>query len=372
MYLEHLSLINFKNLEEVDLNLSPNLNCFIGNNGAGKTNLMDAIYYLSFCKSFLNSSDLMNIRHDEDFFVIQGKYLCFEQEEQIYCGVKTGQKKQFKRNKKDYSRLAEHIGLLPLVIITPSDTDLINGIGEERRRFIDSLISQYDQVYLDNLIRYNRVLTQRNKLLKQMSATRNFQEDQLEVWDDQLIHYGNLIYEKRSEYINRLEPVFQMYYELISGGKEKISLVYQSQLNNSDFRILLGESLDKDMNVQYTTIGIHKDDIHFNMGAHLIKKLGSQGQKKTYLIALKLAQFEFIKKMSGQTPILFLDDIFDKLDTMRVKAIVALVAEEQFGQIFITDTNREHLDRIIREVSVDSKIFVVEDGTVKETTHEKK
>ena len=371
MYLEHLSLINFKNLEEVDLALSPNLNCFIGNNGVGKTNLMDAIYYLSFCKSFLNSMDMMNIRHNEDFFVIQGKYRCFEQEEQIYCGVKSGQKKQFKRNKKDYNKLAEHIGLLPLVIITPSDIDLINGISEERRKFIDSLISQYDQVYLDNLIRYHRALAQRNKLLKQMSVARNHQEDQLEVWDDQLVHYGNLIHEKRSEYIRQLEPVFQMYYELISGGKEKISLVYQSQLNDSDFKMLLDTSLKKDMIVQFTTAGIHKDDIHFNMGSHLIKKLGSQGQKKTYLIALKLAQFEFIKKMSEQTPILLLDDIFDKLDALRVKAIVTLVAEEQFGQIFITDTNREHLDSIIREVSVGSKIFVVEDGTIKETSHEK-
>ena len=371
MYLEHLSLINFKNLEEVDLTLSPNLNCFIGNNGAGKTNLMDAVYYLSFCKSFFNPLDQMNIRHNNDFFVIQGKYQCSDQEEQIYCGVKNGQKKQFKRNKKDYGKLAEHIGLLPLVIITPSDIDLINGGSEERRKFIDSLISQYDQIYLDNLIRYNRALLQRNKLLKQFYTTKTFQEELLDVWSEQLVHYGILIHEKRTEYIQRLEPVFQLYYELISGGKEKISLAYQSHLNDDRFKELLEDSLKKDMIVQYTTVGIHKDDILFGMGDHPIKKLGSQGQKKTYLIALKLSQFEFIKKMSGQIPILLLDDIFDKLDTLRVKAIISLVAEDQFGQIFITDTNRAHLDRIIREVSVDSKIFVVEDGTVEEIVHEK-
>ncbi len=295
MHLENISLLNFKNLEEVDLTFSPDLNCFIGNNGVGKTNLMDAIYYLSFCKSFLNPVDGMNIRHDEDFFVIQGKYKRLETEEYIYCGLKRTQKKHFKRNKKEYKKLAEHIGLLPLIIITPSDSDLITGGSEERRKFLDALISQYDQVYLDNLIRYNRALQQRNKLLKQFAAERTFNGDSLEVWDDQLVHYGELIHKKRVEYVKRLQPIFQQYYELISSGKEIIGLIHQSQLYDGDFASMLKESLAKDRVIQYTSVGIHKDDILFNLGDYPIKKLGSQGQRKTYLVALKLAQYDSIK-----------------------------------------------------------------------------
>jgi len=366
MYLESLSLVNFKNLEEVDIRFSPDLNCFIGNNGAGKTNLMDAIYYLSFCKSFINPADNMNIRHQEDFFFIQGKYQRFDQEESIYCGLKAGQKKHFKRNRKEYKKLAEHIGLLPLVIVTPSDIELIMGGSEERRKFLDALISQYDHVYLDHLIRYNRALLQRNKLLKQFASERFFRKDLLEVWDDQLVRFGMLIHEKRVEYIQHLQPVFQDYYELISAGKEKIGLIHQSQLYENDFQSLMTENQQKDCLLQFTSAGIHKDDIIFTLGNYPIKKLGSEGQKKTFLVALKLAQFDFIKKMSGLTPVLLLDDIFDKLDKHRVKQIVKLVADDHFGQIFITDTNREHLDQIIHEVSAGSKIFLVYNGTVKE------
>ncbi|MGD9930385.1 MAG: DNA replication/repair protein RecF [Mangrovibacterium sp.] len=372
MHLESLSLLNFKNLEEVDLQFSPDLNCFIGNNGAGKTNLMDAIYYLSFCKSFLNPVDGLNVRHEEEFFVIQGKYQRLGQDESIYCGLKRGQKKHFKRNKKEYQKLAEHIGLLPLIIITPSDIDLIMGGSEERRRFLDGLISQYDQIYLDHLLRYNRALLQRNKLLKQFASERSYNEDSLEVWDEQLVHYGNLIHQKRVEYIERLQPVFQQYYELISCGNERIGMEHQSQLYETDFALLLRENRHKDRLVQFTTVGIHKDDILFNLGDYPIKKLGSQGQKKTYLVALKLAQFDFIKAMSRMTPILLLDDIFDKLDKNRVEQIVKLVADDHFGQIFITDTNREHLDQIIRQVAADSKIFRVSRGTVREENHEEK
>ena len=372
MYLENLSLVNFKNLEEVDLQFSPDLNCFIGNNGAGKTNLMDAVYYLSFCRSFLNPVDGMNVRHGESFFVIQGKFHRFDQEESIFCGLKAGGKKHFKRNKKAYKKLSEHIGFIPLIIITPSDIDLIMGGSEERRKFLDMLISQYDPVYLDHLIRYNRALLQRNKLLKQFAGEHFFREDLLEVWDDQLVRYGMLIHEKRMEYIKRLQPVFQEYYELISSGKEKIGLIHKSQLYEGDFASLMKENRQKDRMLQFTNAGIHKDDILFNLGDYPIRKLGSQGQKKTYLVALKLSQFNFIKEMSGLTPILLLDDIFDKLDKQRVEQIIHLVADEHFGQIFITDTNREHLDQIIPEISANSKIFLVSDGTVKETEYEKK
>jgi DNA replication and repair protein RecF len=366
MYIKNLSLLNFKNFEEAELGFSPGLNCFIGNNGAGKTNLMDAIYYLSFCKSFLNATDALNIRHDQEFFVIQGKYQRLENEENIYCGLKNGQKKHFKRNKKDYKKLSEHIGLLPLIIVTPSDINLIMGGSDERRRFLDSLISQYDQVYLDNLIRYNRALLQRNKLLKQFASDRHYNEENLEAWSGQLVHYGQLIHDKRVEYLKMLQPVFQQYYDLISSGKERIEMVHESQLYENDFAALLKDSVQRDRILQYTSVGIHKDDILFNLGDYPIKKIGSQGQKKTYLVSLKLAQFDFIKSLSGITPILLLDDIFDKLDKNRVEQIVKLVADDHFGQIFITDTNREHLDQMIRETNVDFKIFQVIDGIVNE------
>lgn len=364
MHIQNLSLVNFKNFEEAELSFSSNLNCFIGNNGAGKTNLMDAIYYLSFCKSFSNTVDGLNIRHDEEFFVVQGKYNRLDNDENIYCGLKRGQKKHFKRNKKEYKKLSEHIGLLPLIIITPSDINLIMGGSDERRRFLDSLISQYDQVYLDRLIRYNRALLQRNKLLKQFASERFFNEESLEVWSDQLVHYGQLIHEKRVEYLQKFQPIFQQYYDLISSGKERIELVHESKLYKADFAGLLKRSIAKDRILQYTSVGIHKDDILFNLGEYPIKKIGSQGQKKTYLVALKLAQFDFIKDLAGMTPILLLDDIFDKLDKHRVEQIVKLVADDHFGQIFITDTNREHLDQMIEEVDVDFKIFQVVDGSV--------
>ncbi len=371
MYLESLSLLNFKNLEEADLRFSADLNCFIGNNGAGKTNLMDAIYYLSFCKSFLNPSDSMNIRHEEDFFVIQGKYQRQEQDELVHCGLKRGQKKSFKRNKKEYKKLAEHIGLLPLIIITPSDSDLITGGSDERRKFLDALISQYDHNYLNALIRYNRALQQRNKLLKQFAAERFFSAESLEVWNDQLVLYGEQIHQKRVEYISLLQPIFQQYYELISGGHEQIGMEHESQLYTGDFAEQLKQCQEKDRIIQYSTVGIHKDDIIFKLGEYPIKKLGSQGQKKTYLVAMKLAQFDFIKKMAGMTPILLLDDIFDKLDKNRVEQIVKLVADDHFGQIFMTDTNREHLDQIIRNLQTDARIFKVDHGTVTDVSDEK-
>ena len=364
MYIHNLTLVNFKNFEEADLRFSSNLNCFIGNNGAGKTNLMDAIYYLSFCKSFSNAIDGLNIRHDQEFFVVQGKYHRLGNDENIYCGLKNGQKKHFKRNKKEYKKLSEHIGLLPLIIITPTDINLIMGGSDERRRFLDSLISQYDQVYLDNLIRYNRAVLQRNKLLKQFASDRFFNAESLEVWSDQMVHYGQFIHQKRVQYLEKLQPIFQQYYELISSGKEQIRMIHESQLYDADFSSLLKEAIPKDRMLQYTSVGIHKDDILFNLGDYPIKKIGSQGQKKTYLVALKLAQFDFIKDMAGMTPILLLDDIFDKLDKNRVEQIVKLVADDHFGQIFITDTNREHLDQMIHEIDADFKIFQVNDGTV--------
>ncbi|WP_347841100.1 DNA replication/repair protein RecF [uncultured Draconibacterium sp.] len=364
MYIEEISIVNFKNILEVKAVFSPKLNCFIGKNGAGKTNMLDAIYYLSFCKSFFNATDQLNINHEESFFMLNGSYARKSSKEIINCGLQKGQKKQFKRNTKVYKKLQEHIGLLPLVMITPSDVNLILGGSDERRKFMDGVISQYNQAYLDDLLKYNRALVQRNNLLKQFVAERYFDEDLLGIWDDQLIEYGCRIHDERKKFVEKLIPVFQRYYNYISQGNEVVELVHQSDLYDADFKTMLKAALPKDRIVQHTTVGIHKDDLQLKIGEYLIKKLGSQGQKKTYLVALKLAQFDFIKEISGQKPILLLDDIFDKLDQHRVEQIVTAVAGEQFGQIFITDTNREHLDTIIKKMDADYRIFNVESGKV--------
>lgn len=364
MYIEEISIVNFKNLKDVQVVFSPRLNCLIGNNGAGKTNLMDAVYYLSFCKSFFTAVDQFNINHDEQFFMLNGNYKRLSSSENITCGLKKGQKKQFKRNSKIYKRLAEHIGLLPLVMITPSDVNLILGGSDERRKFMDGVISQFNQNYLDDLLKYNRALQQRNNLLKQFAAERYFEDELLSVWDNQLIEYGTRIHAERQKFVKKLIPVFQQYYSYISQGNEKVGLTHQSDLYEHDFEKLLNDSLPKDRLVQYTSAGVHKDDLVFNIDEFPIKKLGSQGQKKTYLVALKLAQFDFIKEISGMHPILLLDDIFDKLDSNRVEQIVKLVSDKQFGQIFITDTNREHLDVILEKINTGYRIFQVNAGKI--------
>lgn len=364
MQIENISIVNFKNLKEVQIEFSPKLNCFIGKNGAGKTNILDAVYYLSFCKSFSTTVDLMNINHEESFFMLNGNYQRLDSGETISVGFKKGAGKQFKRNSKIYKKLVEHIGLLPLVMITPSDVNLILGGSDERRKFMDGVISQYNQNYLDDLMKYNRALMQRNNLLRQFATNHYFDTDLLELWDAQLVEYGARIHEQRIIFVEKLIPVFQRYYSFISQDNEKVSLVHESTLYNSDFEVLLKESQQKDRAIQFTTQGIHKDDLVFYLGDYPIRKLGSQGQMKTYLLSLKLAQFDFVKEISGLKPILLLDDIFDKLDQFRVEQIVKVVAGEQFGQIFITDTNREHLDSIIKKMDADFRIFMVDSGKV--------
>ena len=364
MQIENISIVNFKNLKEVQIEFSPKLNCFIGKNGAGKTNILDAVYYLSFCKSFSTAVDMMNINYEENFFMLNCNYQRLDSGETISVGFKKGTGKQFKRNSKVYKKLVEHIGLLPLVMITPSDVNLILGGSDERRKFMDGVISQYNQNYLDDLMKYNRALMQRNNLLRQFATNHYFDTDLLELWDAQLIEYGARIHEQRIIFVEKLIPVFQRYYSFISQDNEKVSLVHESALYNSDFEVLLKESQQKDRAIQFTTQGIHKDDLVFYLGDYPIRKLGSQGQMKTYLVSLKLAQFDFVKEISGLKPILLLDDIFDKLDQFRVEQIIKVVAGEQFGQIFITDTNREHLDSIIKKMDADFRIFMVDSGKV--------
>lgn len=364
MYLKELSLINFKNYSQSELGFSSKINCFIGQNGIGKTNLLDAIYYLSMCKSYLNPIDSQNIKYDEDFFVLQGNYLLKEKNERIYCGLKKNKKKQFKRNKNEYQKLSDHIGLLPVVMISPLDNNLIIAGSEERRKFMDSVISQYDKVYLDNLIKYNRALLQRNKLLKDFYQNRNFEQDTLDLWDDQLSILGEKVHKIRVRFVEELIPIFQEYYSRISGNNEQVKLVYESQLHDQDFKNLLHDSVEKDRIVQHTTVGVHKDDLILTLEDHPMKKAGSQGQQKTYLVSLKLAQFDFIKQISGFKPILLLDDIFDKFDRSRVRQIMELVAENHFGQIFITDTNRDRLEEILKEISIPHHIFIIETNDI--------
>ena len=363
MILKRISIINYKNLEQVELDCSPKINCFIGRNGMGKTNLLDAIYYLSFCKSASNPVDSQNIRHGEEFFVVQGFY---EQDdgspEEIYCGLKRRQKKQFKRNKKEYPRLADHIGFIPLIMVSPSDAGLIAGGSEERRRFMDVAISQYDREYLEALMRYNKALTQRNVLLKQEEEP---DAELMDVWEEAMAEAGEAVYRKREAFVREFIPIFRSYYAYISQDSERVELTYRSHAQRGALLDVIRESRAKDRIMGYSLHGVHKDDLEMQLGDFPIKREGSQGQNKTYLVALKLAQFDFLKRTgSGTCPILLLDDIFDKLDASRVEQIVKLVAGDSFGQIFITDTNRDHLDKILRKTEGAYRLFVVDCGTV--------
>ena len=329
----------------------------------GKTNLLDAIYYLSFCKSYNNSIDSQNILHDADFAVIQGWYRLNDKPEEFFCSIRRNQKKQFKRNKKEYERLSDHIGLLPLVMVSPADTTLISGGSDERRKFMDMVLSQFDREYLHSLIRYNKALQQRNALLK----TDGYIDDTLlDLWDDQLIEEGQIIYNKRNDFIDRFIPIFQQFYDLICQSNEKVILQYDSDFKNNDFPELLKGKRQKDKIIGYTSAGIHKDDLVMQIEGYPIKRIGSQGQNKTYVVALKFAQFYFLKQIRDTTPVLLLDDIFDKLDSSRVEQIVKLVLDKDFGQIFITDTNREHLDDILSHTNSNYHLYEVDKGTVTE------
>ncbi len=369
LYLNKLSLVQFKNYLEVSLLFSPRINCFVGDNGVGKTNLLDAIHYLSLTKSFFNSIDQQNIQHGRDIFVIQGEFIKNGNTEKIFCSVRFNKKKIFKRNNKDYERLADHIGLLPVVMISPADSSLILEGSEQRRRFLDTVISLYDKSYLHALIRYNRALMQRNKLLKQSEFKRETFYDELELWDSQLTIPGNEIYLKRHDFIKKIIPVFQRYYNSIAEEKEIVGLEYKSPLHEKDFEELLTANREKDRILQYTSGGIHKDDLVMTLNNHPIKKAGSQGQQKTFLVALKFAKFEFIRELTGTKPVLLLDDIFDKFDAHRVYQIIKMVARNEFGQIFITDTHLDHLENILKGLDTDYKVFKINEE-IKEITSE--
>lgn len=365
MFLTHLSLINFKNCTEASIDLGSSVNCFLGNNGEGKTNLLDAIYYLSYTKSYFNAIDSQNIKFGEPFFVAQGEYNVNDETANVYCGVKKGAKKQFKFNKKNYTKLSEHIGKFPVVIITPYDSNLILEGSETRRKFLDSLISQFNKNYLDSLIAYNRLLANRNATLKQMAERQQFNADLLSVIDIQLIEKGNFVHAERKQFLKEFIPVFNRFYQEISNGSESVDLNYNSALNEQSFEQLLKESINKDRMLTYTSKGIHKDDLDFRiMQDYSLKKFASQGQQKSFLIALKLAQFEYIKLKKGFPPILLLDDIFDKLDENRVNYILQMIASNKLGQTFITDTSLTKTPEILSKLTVDYQSFEVKEGIV--------
>lgn len=357
MILKSLSLLNYKNFDSISFSFNEKINCIVGNNGIGKTNVLDAIYHLSFGKSYFNPVASQNIKHNEEFFVINGDYEKENNTEKIAISLKRGQKKVIKRNNKAYEKFSEHIGFLPLVIISPADRDLITEGSDTRRKFIDSVISQSNKTYLDDLIKYNKILAQRNSLLKYFALNNTFNKDTLEIYNNQLTEYGTRIFKSRDAFLQEFIPIFKSRYEAISNNNEAVNLVYKSDLFQADLNTLLMQAINKDKALQYTSTGIHKDDLIFNIEEHPIKKFGSQGQQKSFLIALKLAQFDFIKKQSGVNPILLLDDIFDKLDEQRVAQIIKLVDDENFGQLFISDTHAERTENAVKQVHQSFEIF---------------
>lgn len=366
LYLSKLSLINFKNYEQADLSLSPDINCFIGQNGVGKTNVLDAIHYLSMCRSYMNPVDSQNILFDAPFFVIQSTWNKDNKDDTVYCGVKKGQKKVFKKNKVIYEKLADHVGQYPTVMISPYDRDLIVEGSEIRRKWIDSIISQFNRDFLNDSMKYKKVLAQRNALLKNVSHHGFFEVESMDVWDEQLVKYGQNIHEERKNAIESFIPIFKKYYHWISNNAEDVSLEYRSQLFENSLKELLQEARKDDLRRQFTTNGIHRDDFVFTIKGHQIKKFGSQGQQKSYLIALKLAQYEWLYSRLNQKPVLLLDDIFDKLDNERVERLMQMVSDQEFGQVLITDTDQERISSIFEKNKIEYKSFLVRENSIKE------
>jgi len=344
---------------------SDKINCFVGNNGAGKTNLLDAIYYLSFTKSYFASVDQLNIRHGETFFAIHGTFQRNgSNPQQVSCIQRAGVKKQFRINQKDYDRISDHIGQFPCVMVSPYDRDLINEGSDIRRKFIDAVISQFDKAYLDNLIRYNRLLEQRNSLLKQFAERRQADRGLLLLIDEQMMAPATNISEKRRAFLEGFAPIFRHYFRFISGGIEDVSIEYESQLNSGAYLNIAEEAFTKDQNLRYSSAGIHKDDFIFNLGGYPVKRFGSQGQQKSFAVALKLAQFDFTRNLIGFKPVLLFDDIFDKLDPSRVQQLIQLVDNDSFGQVFITDTEPERIKRTFEKAAINHRVFEIQSGSI--------
>ena len=357
LILNKLSLINYKNIDSKAFVFDYKINCFVGDNGVGKTNVLDSIYHLAMTKSYFNSVTSQSINHKAEFMVIEGNFKKGNKSEKIISSLKKGQRKTFKRNGKIYKKFSDHIGLIPVVMISPYDRDLIQEGSSNRRKFIDNVISQNNKTSLSHIISYQKILYQRNALLKYFKKNNNFDINILKVYDDQLYELSSPIYKIRIDFFKNFVPVFINRYNSISQNKEKVDISYDSQLNHESLDYLLKNSIEKDRIVQYTSCGIHKDDLIFEIDNFPIKKYGSQGQQKSFLIALKLAQFDYLKTKSNSSPILLLDDIFDKLDNKRVKELIKLVNDDEFGQLFISDTDYNRTETIIKEINSSYKMF---------------
>lgn len=357
MYLQKLHLLNFKNWASANFEFSPNINCMVGANGSGKTNMLDAIHYLSMTKSYFGAQDALNIQDEQEFFVIEGQFTRHDETERLYCGVKKGQRKILKRNKKEYDRLADHIGQFPTVVISPYDRDLITEGSELRRRWMDSVISQGNSQYLFHLMRYTKAVQQRNTLLKYFAANGRFDRESLAAYDAQLLEHGLPLFAERQKLVAELEPKITHYHHWLSGGREAVQVRYKSALRDADFETLLQQNIAKDRQLQYTSVGLHKDNLEFTIGDKPMKRSASQGQQKSFLIALKLAQYNFLRAHQKVNPILLLDDIFDKLDEQRVEQLLEMVADANFGQIFITDTHAERTGALVRKIDPEARIF---------------
>ena len=368
MHLTNLKVSNFKSYADIDVDFCPNVNCLVGNNGVGKTNLLDAVYYLSFCKSFWGSGDVQNIRRGEEFFAVHGRYAMEGAEVPVSCVCRKGQPKQMKWNGKQCKTLGEHIGRLPLVMVSPYDQNIIVGGSEVRRKFVDGVLSQTDRVYLDHLLQYSRALEQRNRLLKLFWEEGSWDEGTISVWDDQLVRHGEVLRSERERFFEGFTPLFNDYYAWITDGKEQGVITYVAE-RGAPLGQQLAEARRRDRQALFTTVGPHRDDVELAVGDMAVKRFGSQGQQKTFVLALKLAQFEYIFRHSGMKPILLLDDVFDKLDMVRVTQLVELVGSDRFGQVFLTDTQPGRVEGIFEAMpQVDHLIYTVEDGMLRSTT----
>ncbi|WKN32628.1 DNA replication/repair protein RecF [Porifericola rhodea] len=367
MWLENISLLNFKNYEELDLSFSEQINCLVGENGSGKTNLLDAIYYLSLTKSAFSSTEAQNIKHEAPFFMVKGSFFKQDEKHNVQFSLQQGQKKQFKNSRIPYDKLSEHIGLFPVVLITPDDTDIIKAGSEIRRKFFDGILSQINSDYLEKLLRYNHNLKQRNSLLKQFAEHNYYEKELLDSYSDQLVDTGQQIYNYRKAFLEKFFPAFIQHYNNLSGQKEEVKISYQSDFEEEGFKEKFYRNYRRDMIVQRTTLGIHKDDYLFEINGFPVKKYGSQGQQKSFVIALKLSQFDVIKDEIKSKPILLLDDIFDKLDDFRIAKLSEMVAAHSFGQLFVTDARPERTYQIFKPIQADKKVFTIQQGKVTHT-----
>jgi len=364
MRLEKIHLLNYKNYEELSLDFSPQINCILGENGSGKTNLLDAIYYLSVTKSAFSSTEQQNVRHEAPYLLVKGVFLRQSHQYTVSCSWQRGQKKQVQNSRTPYEKLSEHIGQFPVVLISPDDTDLIRGASELRRRFLDGLLSQIDSEYLLDLISYNRILRQRNALLKQFAERNSYDSDLLDSYSDQLLDVGYRLYHKRADFLKTFIPHFSHHYNNLSGKKESVGIQYTSHFAEADYRSAFYKAYRKDVVLQRTTRGVHRDDYDFRIDDFSIKRYGSQGQQKSFVIALKLAQFDVLRDTKQLKPILLLDDIFDKLDDFRINKLTEMVVQQSFGQLFVTDARPERTRSIFENIDGEKKYFTVQKGQI--------